>query len=109
AALIRMEDLTGVRWAAAQRKEQKKDHGRNLDYWPYYQLQQFIEYKARLAGIRVEYVNRDNTSLACSRCGRIVKSRPRGRWFKCPGCKGVMHVDANAAANIARAVSGVAA
>lgn len=109
AALIRMEDLTGVRWVAAQRREQKKDHGRNLDYWPYYQLQQFIEYKARLAGIRVEYVKRDMTSLACSRCGETVKSRPKGRWFKCPRCKKIKHIDANAADNIAQAVSGLAA
>ncbi|MGI9951312.1 transposase [Moorellaceae bacterium AZ2] len=107
--LIRMEDLTGVRWATAQRKEQKSDHGRNLDYWPYYQLQHFIEYKARLAGIQVEYVNRDKTSLTCSRCGETVKSRPRGRWLKCPRGKRIMHVDANAASNIAQAISGIAA
>jgi IS605 OrfB family transposase len=108
-SLIRMEDLTGVRWTTKQRKGQKKDHGRNLDYWPYYQLQEFIKYKATLAGIRVEPVNRDNTSLTCSRCGETVKSRPRDRWFKCPRCKRTMHVDANAASNIAQAISGLAA
>jgi len=108
-SLIRMEDLTGVRWTTLQRKEQRQDHGRNLDYWPYYQFQQFIEYKARLARIQVEYVNRDKTSLTCSRCGETVKSRPKGRWFRCPRCKRIMHIDANAASNIAQAISGVAA
>ncbi|AOQ23059.1 IS200/IS605 family transposase ISHarch20 [Moorella thermoacetica] len=107
--LIRMENLKGVRWTTRQRKVQKRDHGRNLDYWPYYQLQQFIKYKAALAGTRVEFVNRDNTSLTCSRCGETVKSRPQGRWFKCPRCKETMHVDANAASNIAQAISGLAA
>lgn len=108
-SLIRMEDLTGVRWTTKQRKGQKRDHGRNLDYWPYCQLQQFIKYKAALAGIWVEPVNRDNTSLTCSRCGETVKSRSRNRWFKCPRCKRTMHMDANAASNIAQAISGIAA
>ncbi|MGB9804682.1 MAG: hypothetical protein ACPLUI_12820, partial [Desulfofundulus sp.] len=32
--VIRLEDLTGARWARPQRKEQRKDHGRSLQYWP---------------------------------------------------------------------------
>jgi len=35
---IRLEDLTGARWANPQRKEQRKDRGRCLHCWPYYQL-----------------------------------------------------------------------
>jgi len=106
---IRMEDLAGARWAFPQKREQRRDHGRNLHYWPYYQLQRFIEYKAALAGIEVEYVKPDLTSLMCSRCGEAVGSRPKGRWFRCPRCGRVKHVDVNAADNIAQAVSGPAA
>lgn len=105
---IRLEDLTGARWTRQQRKEQRKDHGRSLHYWPYYQLRKFIEYKAVLAGIQVELVNPDLTSLTCSRCGEVIKSRPKGRWFKCPRCKRVKHIDVNAADNIAQAISGLA-
>jgi len=106
---IRLEDLTGARWTEQQKKEQRKDHGRSLHYWPYYQLRQFIEYKAALAGIRVELVNPDLTTLTCSRCGEVIKSRPKGRWFKCPRCRRTKHIDVNAADNIAQAVSGPAA
>lgn len=106
---IRMEDLTGIRWGERQRKEQRRDHGRSLHYWPFYQLQKFIEYKAALAGIEAEYVNRGKTSLICSRCGEAVRTRPKGRWFVCPRCKKTKHVDVNAADNIAEAISGFVA
>ncbi|RJO62799.1 MAG: transposase [Dehalococcoidia bacterium] len=109
ATKIHLEDLTGVRWTKQQRRKQRKDPGRSLHSWAFYQLQQFVEYKAALAGIAVEYVNRDKTSVACSRCGEVVESRPRGRWFICPRCKKIKHIDANAADNIAQAISGLAA
>lgn len=105
---IRMEDLTGVRWTKNQRRKQRRNHGRSLHHWPFYQLQKFIEYKANLAGIEVEYVNRAGTSTTCSRCGAPAK-RPSGRWFVCPDCNARVHVDANAAANISKAISGLAA
>lgn len=107
--MIRMEDLTGVRWTKNQRRKQRKDPGRSLHKWAFYQLQQFIEYKATLAGITVEYANRDNTSRTCSRCGEVKPSRSNSRWFTCPRCKKQKHVDANAADNIAHAISGLAA
>lgn len=106
---IRLEDLTGVRWTKKQSRKQRKDHGRSLHCWPFYQLQKFIEYKAILTGIRVKYVNRDKTSLTCSRCGETLKNHPKGRWFVCLRCKRTKHVDANAADNIAEAISGLAA
>lgn len=104
-SISRMEDLTGVRWTKSQCKEQRKDSGRSLHKWAFNQLQQFIEYKASMAGIKIEYVNRDNTSRTCSRCGDVRNSR----WFICPRCKRRKHVDANAAENIAHAISGLAA
>lgn len=97
-----MENLAGVRWIKKQSRKQRKDHGRSLHYWPFYQLQQFIEYKATLAGIEVEYVNRDRTSLTCSRCGEAIKGRPKSRWFVCPRCRKTKHIDVNAADNSPR-------
>lgn len=108
ASTIRMEDLTGIRLTSKQRKKQRRDKGRSLHSWAFYQLQQFIEYKAILAGIKVEYVNRDKTSLVCSSCG-TERSRPSGRWYVCGHCGSRKHIDANAAANIAKAISGLAA
>lgn len=105
---IRLEDLTGIRWIKKQNKKQRQDHGRSLHSWAFYQLRQFIEYKAMLAGIHVEPVNPSLTSLTCSRCGDIHKSRPKSRWFKCRRCKQTKHIDVNGADNIAQAVSGLA-
>nr|WP_273000341.1 transposase [Hydrogenibacillus schlegelii] len=50
---IRMEKLEGIR----RRKTRKRDFGRSLHSWSFYRLQPFIAYKARLTGIRVEWVN----------------------------------------------------
>ncbi|SHF43405.1 transposase, IS605 OrfB family, central region [Caldanaerobius fijiensis DSM 17918] len=105
---IRMEDLSGARWTMEQRTEQRKDGGRSLQSWAFYQLQQFIEYKAALHGISVEYVVADGTSMICSVCGEKLSSRPKGRMFTCPNCGSTRHIDANAAKNIADAVSGIA-
>lgn len=105
---IRMEDLTGIRWTKKQGRKQRKDKGRSLHSWAFYQLQRFIEYKANLAGIKVEYVNREKTSLICSVCG-TERKRPAGRWYICTACGSKKHIDANAAANISNAISGIAA
>ncbi len=109
ANLIRLEDLTGIRWTRRQSRKQRQDHGRSLHHWPFFQLRQFIEYKAALAGIEVQSVNRDKTSQTCSRCGETRSVRPASRWFECPRCKRKKHVDANAAENVASAISGLAA
>src|SRR5690606_36257642 len=47
---IRMEKLEGIR----RRKTRRRDHGRSLHSWSFHRVQQFIAYKAELAGIKVE-------------------------------------------------------
>ena len=66
----------------------------------FYQLQQYIQYKARLSGIKVEYIDPKYTSQRCSKCGQIKKSNRNGNLYTCR-CGNQIHSDLNAARNIA--------
>lgn len=73
-----------------------------LKNWPYYDLQQKIEYKAREHGITIVYIDRSYTSQRCSKCGHIDKnSRQSQAVFQCTSCGFEAHADYNAARNIA--------
>ncbi|WP_269851543.1 transposase [Methanosarcina horonobensis] len=71
----------------------------SLNSWSFHQLQQFIEYKARLQGVEVVYIDPHATSKKCSRCGH--KGHRHSKQFECPHCGHVDHADVNAAFNIA--------
>src|SRR5699024_2915242 len=73
-----------------------------LKNWPYYNLQEYIEYKAKEKGIEVRYVKPDYTSQRCSCCGHIAEgNRKEQDKFKCVLCGYQAHADFNAARNIA--------
>lgn len=93
---IVMEDLENIRNTA--KSLNRAD--RNLHSWTFYQLQQFIEYKAELAGIKVKYVNPKYTSQSCSKCGKVNKSNRKVNLYSCE-CGNHIHADLNASRNIA--------
>jgi len=92
---IKLENLRGLK----KTPELSNPSHYSLNNWTFYQMEQFILYKAKLLGVPVAYVDPTNTSKICSRCGskgnRIRKS------FTCPTCGHVDHADALAAFNIA--------
>ena len=74
-----------------------------LRNWSYYQLQQYIEYKAEREGIKVRYVDPAHTSQTCARCGHVDKeNRQTQEKFTCTKCGFELNADHNAAINIAR-------
>jgi putative transposase len=95
-AKIRMEDLTHIR----ERIRAGKRLRRRLHRWAFRQLQTFVEYKARAAGIAVEYVEPAYTSRTCAACGGLGE-RLRHR-FVCQQCGLRAHADLNASRNLAR-------
>ena len=96
---IRLEDLSGIR-EARQRRTTKADAGLNRDYWPFYQLETFIRYKALAAGVLVQSVPAPYTSKTCTNpaCRRL--GTRRGKAFSCTTCGYKAHADAVGGMNI---------
>lgn len=96
---IALEDLRGIRDRITVRKAQRRTH----HSWSFHQLRQFIEYKARLAGVPVVLVDPRNTSRTCPECGTIDKAnRPTRDHFCCVSCGFAGPADTIAAVNIRR-------
>lgn len=93
---IAIEDLTGIRGAPVRKAQRSKHHS-----WGFYQLRQFIEYKAKLQGVQVIPVDPRYTSQTCPRCGLIHRrNRPRRDRFSCVRCGFSGHADIVASINI---------
>ena len=94
AGTIALEDIKGIR----------SNKGRKFNFWlhgwSFYQLQNFIEYKAVRKGIRVIKVSPYNTSQTCSKCSSIG-SRSKG-FFICSHCGYSLNADLNASYNLAK-------
>jgi putative transposase len=57
-----------------------------LNRWSFRRFQKIIEYKARLSGLMVVYLNAKDTSSLCPICGE--KLSPNGyRRMRCPTCR----------------------
>lgn len=91
AKYINIEDLSGY--------DSSKFVLRN---WSYYQLQEYITYKADKEGIIVRKIKPHYTSQKCSKCGNIDKEqRDSQAHFKCAVCGYEENADFNASRNIA--------
>ena len=76
---IKLEQLQNIR--STTRTSRKNNHG--LHNWSFYRLAKFIEYKAKLAGIEVLYVNPAYTSQRCPVCGNVHHANDRDYTCKC--------------------------
>lgn len=77
--VIKLEQLKNIR--STTRKSRKNNH--SLHTWSFYRLAQFIGYKAKLAGISVEYVNPAYTSQTCPNCGNVHHANDRNYTCEC--------------------------
>lgn len=92
-SVIRLEKLTNIRQTARTSRKNEK----NLHSWSFYRLAQFIEYKAALAGIKVEFVNPAYTSQSCPNCSK--RNKVKDRKYAC-SCGFQKHRDIVGAMNI---------
>ena len=98
-----LERLKGIRDAHQKGNGEGTARRRRIALWPFRQLQSYIEYKARWAGVPVEYVSPAYTSKTCSVCGFINhKLKVTDRSWLCPKCGAKLERDPNSAINIER-------
>jgi len=94
-----VEDLEGCRDTMKQSKNSRSDAGQSRHSWPFYSLEQKLEYKLALEGLKLVKVPAPYTSKSCSTCGTIGHRHKHD--FNCR--HGHYHnADLNAARNIAQ-------
>jgi len=101
---LALEDLTGIRERVNQQPRSKAER-RRANSWAFYQLRQFLEYKALRAGVALILVPPAYTSQTCHRCLHIhpdpAQSYRSGKQFKCGHCGWEGDADLNGANVIA--------
>jgi putative transposase len=101
---IKLEKLSGIR-KRGDKKVKKNKSGESfkssINTWEFYQLQSMIEYKSKICGIPLVYIEPAYTSQRCSRCRQIGIRKQKK--YTCNHCGHVDHADANAGFNIALA------
>jgi putative transposase len=101
---LALEDLTGIRERVNQQPRSKTER-RRANSWAFYQLRQFLEYKALRAGVALILVPPAYTSQTCHRCLHIhpdpEQSYRSGKQFKCGHCGWEGDADLNGANVIA--------
>jgi putative transposase len=81
ASVVVMEKLKNIR----KKKNRSRAVNGRLNRWSFRRLQNIIEYKAKLAGLMVVYLNAKGTSILCPTCGE--KLSPKGyRRMRCLSC-----------------------
>ena len=94
---IALENLKGIRDRTNKhlRRSQRGLH----NAWAFFQLAEFVRYKALRVGVVVFSVDPRYTSQTCSSCRHL--GRRRGKVFSCSNCGCVLDADLNGALNIA--------
>lgn len=95
---IVLENLKGIR--QSKNKFMGKRLNRWLNSWSFFQLQQFISYKAEREGKQVIFVNPYMTPQTCSHCGKIGSRY--FDFFNCSHCGFSSQSDFNASCNLRR-------
>lgn len=95
---IAIEDLKNIRWGMNSKKR-NKTFRRRSNSWSFSQLRSFLEYKCKVAGIKIVAISPAYTSQTCHECGHI--GIRNGKHFRCTHCGNVTDADVNAAMNIA--------
>jgi IS605 OrfB family transposase len=99
---IALEDLSGIRDRVTVSKAVRTSIGK----WAFFELRNFIEYKAKLLGVSVYPIDPHNTSRTCSVCGYVDKANRKNQAsFVCIECGHTDNADYNAAKNIRAAVN----
>jgi putative transposase len=103
--VIALEDLTGIRERTNQLPRNKTERRRS-NSWAFYQLRQFLEYKATKASVKLILVDPRYTSQTCHQCSHIHpvrgESYRKGKRFTCGFCGWIGDADLNGAKNIER-------
>jgi IS605 OrfB family transposase len=92
---IVLEELIGIRNKRLRKKQRSL-----LNNWSYFQLEQFIIYKAAAKGIDVKYIDARYTSQRCSKCGFTCRDNRKQHSFCCKECGYRLNADLNASRNI---------
>lgn len=96
---IRVEELTHIRTRTTVRGAENRAKHSN---WAFAQMRQFLTYKAKLAGVKLEQVDPRYTSQRCFECGHTERANRKSQSeFLCCACGHSSHADWNAAKNIA--------
>jgi IS605 OrfB family transposase len=101
--VIALEDLTGIRERTNEMPRSKKER-RLSNSWAFYQLRQFLTYKAVKNSVKLILVNPAYTSQTCHKCLHIHPVRGEsyrsGKKFACGHCGWTGDADLNGAKNI---------
>lgn len=95
---IAVEQLTGIR---DRSRKMRKAQRRDINGWAFYQLEEFICYKAETLGFEMLHVDAAYTSQGCSRCGHTERANRYRNRFRCKACSFELHADLGGARNVA--------
>ncbi len=93
---IVFENLKHIRASMRGRKRMNRE----FHSWSFFQLEEFVRYKAKEKGIIFKEVDPQYTSQKCSKCQTINQKNRKGYLFRCQNCAYTTDADRNAALNI---------